>query len=140
LRVDGAEEIASRSFLAEDFLLKNASGLKFSERAEHMVVHPHCHSRALGGASAAPALLRSLPSRTVTVLDSSCCGMAGAFGALEKSYGLSMQLGSALAEKIKAQPASSALVACGTSCRQQIERVAGAKPKHVVEVLADALA
>jgi Fe-S oxidoreductase len=74
------------------------------------------------------------------LLDTGCCGMAGAFGALEDKYELSLKVAEPLMEKIRTQPQGTVVVASGTSCRHQIEHLTPARPKHVAEVLADALA
>jgi Fe-S oxidoreductase len=66
--------------------------------------------------------------------------MAGAFGALESKYKVSLQVGEDLVKKIAAQPANTTLVASGTSCRHQIEHLTPLRPKHMAELLADAVA
>ncbi len=73
------------------------------------------------------------------MLDTACCGMAGAFGAQAERYDLSLQVGQPLAEQVHALPAHAALVASGTSCRHQIEHMTTARPLHLAELLARAL-
>jgi Fe-S oxidoreductase len=85
------------------------------------------------------SLARRLPQRRVTLLDTGCCGMAGAFGALQSKYDLSLKVAQPLVEKIQAQPAGTILVASGTSCRHQIQHLTPAHPKHMAELLAAAL-
>ena len=65
--------------------------------------------------------------------------MAGAFGALESKYELSLKVGADLVQKIQAQPSGSIVVASGTSCRHQIEHLTSIHPKHMAELLADAI-
>ena len=84
-------------------------------------------------------LARRLPGRHVTLLETGCCGMAGAFGALESKYELSKQVGGQLVQRIAEQPADTTIVASGTSCRHQIEHLTPVRPKHMAELLADAL-
>ncbi len=81
-----------------------------------------------------------LPEREVTLLETGCCGMAGAFGMLEKNYELSLKLAEPLMQQVRAQPFGTVVVASGTSCRQQIGHLAPMRPRHMAEVLADALA
>jgi Fe-S oxidoreductase len=81
-----------------------------------------------------------LPQRNVTLLDTGCCGMAGAFGALQSKYELSLKVAEPLAQKVRAQPFGTVIVASGTSCRHQIEHLAPVRAKHMAELLADALA
>jgi Fe-S oxidoreductase len=65
--------------------------------------------------------------------------MAGAFGALESKYELSLKVAAPLVQKINAQPGDAVIVASGTSCRHQIEHLTPVHPKHMAELLADAL-
>jgi Fe-S oxidoreductase len=48
--------------------------------AAPMRVHGHCHQKAFGTFDATLELLRTLPGAEVAAIESSCCGMAGAFG------------------------------------------------------------
>jgi Fe-S oxidoreductase len=80
-----------------------------------------------------------LPKRDVVLLDTGCCGMAGAFGALESKYDLSLKIAQPLVEKVRSQPNGAIIVASGTSCRHQISHLTPAQPKHMAELLADAL-
>ena len=88
---------------------------------------------------AAIAVAKRLPERNVTLLDTGCCGMAGAFGALSDKYELSLKVAEPLAQKVRGQPFGTVVIASGTSCRHQIEHLAPVKPRHMAEVLADAL-
>jgi Fe-S oxidoreductase len=65
--------------------------------------------------------------------------MAGAFGALESKYNVSVAVADDLLKKIAAQPSGATIVASGTSCRHQIEHLTPIRPKHMAELLADAL-
>jgi Fe-S oxidoreductase len=84
-------------------------------------------------------LAEHLPERDVTLLDTGCCGMAGAFGALESKYELSLKIAAPLLEQIKRQPFGNLVVASGTSCRHQIQHLATVRTLHMAEVLAAAL-
>ena len=84
------------------------------------------------------ALLKRLGIRA-TVPESGCCGMAGAFGAMAEKYELSLKVGAPLKEQVEALPATTALLASGTSCRHQIEHTTGRHPLHMAEYLANAL-
>ena len=83
-------------------------------------------------------LAERLPGTTATLLDTGCCGMAGAFGMTADKYDLSVQVARDLLDKIDdAQP--DVVIASGTSCRHQIVDLSSLWPKHMAEVLADAL-
>jgi Fe-S oxidoreductase len=85
-------------------------------------------------------LAERLPGRKATLLDTGCCGMAGAFGMLETKYDLSLQVARPLVEKVTQQNPDAVVVASGTSCRHQIADLTPVHPKHMAELLADALA
>ena len=73
------------------------------------------------------------------MLDTACCGMAGAFGALAEKYDLSVRVAAHLIDQIDNQPPGTEIIASGTSCRHQISDLTNAHPKHMAELLAEAL-
>ncbi|MFN7138960.1 MAG: FAD-binding and (Fe-S)-binding domain-containing protein, partial [Limisphaerales bacterium] len=144
LKLPNAEMVAKRAFLFEQFieslLKREPEALKFSKDAGNIAIHAHCHAKSLLNPSFMPSLLKRLPQSEVTLLETGCCGMAGAFGAMASKQELSAKVGEPLVKKIQAQPSGTTIVASGTSCRHQIEYLTPVKPKHIAEVLADALA
>jgi glycerol-3-phosphate dehydrogenase subunit C len=138
-----AEDIARRCVLFQEFiealLEREPNALNFNVRAEKVVVHVHCHAKALGAVDVMRRLAERLPERTVEILDSGCCGMAGSFGMLESKYDLSMKIAEPLINAVKHQPFGTTLVTSGASCRSQVQHLATVKSRHVAEVLADAL-
>jgi Fe-S oxidoreductase len=144
LKLPDAEAVAARCFLIgeffENFLTDEPLALRFNNKPERLLVHMHCHAKTLVRPDAIRHLLERLPRRTVTMLDTGCCGMAGAFGMLESKYALSVKVAEPLIQAIKNQPYGSTVVASGSSCRQQIQHLAQVRLRHLVEVLAEALA
>jgi Fe-S oxidoreductase len=65
--------------------------------------------------------------------------MAGSFGARAEKYEVSVQVAERLVNNIDAQPPGTQIVASGTSCRHQIADLSSAQPKHLAELLADAI-
>src|SRR6202040_3693463 len=128
LKLPGAEYVARRSFLFEQYLeelLSNEpNALAFKPRAGHVIIHAHCHLKALMNPAFLARLAGRLPNRDATLLDTGCCGMAGAFGALESKYELSLKIAEPLMQKVKDQPFGTIVVASGTSCRHQISHLA----------------
>jgi Fe-S oxidoreductase len=107
--------------------------------AKALRVHGHCHQKAFGTFDATLEVLRGLPGSDVSAIESSCCGMAGAFGHERGHYEVSMRMAeAALLPAVRAAPAA-AIVASGTSCRQQIADGAGREALHPVVILAEAL-
>jgi Fe-S oxidoreductase len=105
------------------------------------LLHGHCHQKAFGAMPAAVRTLALVPDLKVTTIESSCCGMAGAFGYEAEHYEMSLKMGEAgLLPAVRAAPADALLVADGTSCRHQIADGAGRRAVHAARVLAAALA
>jgi len=78
-----------------------------------------------------------MPGAQVEAIESSCCGMAGSFG--HEHYEVSMKMGeAALLPAVRAAP-DAAIVATGTSCRQQIAHGTGRVARHPMVLLAESL-
>jgi Fe-S oxidoreductase len=144
LKIDNAETVAKRCFLFEkfvdDLLAQEPEALRFNERPATIAIHPHCHAKSILNPSFMATLAERVPGRKATVLDTACCGMAGAFGALAEKYDLSVQVAQRLLDAIDNQPAGTEIIASGTSCRHQITDLTNARPKHMAELLAEAIA
>src|SRR5947207_1993424 len=142
LKIENAENVAKRCFLFEkfidDLLVQEPDALQFKRCSATVAIHPHCHAKSLMNPSFMRRLAERLPGRKATVLDSGCCGMAGAFGALAEKYDLSVQVAADLLDKIDKQH-QDVVVASGTSCRHQISDLTSARPKHMVELIAEAI-
>jgi Fe-S oxidoreductase len=144
LGLPGAGEVAKRCLLFEEFvsgLVEEEPGaLRFTEKAGNIVIHAHCHAKSAGRADVLRRLAERLPERTVTLLDTGCCGMAGAFGMMSSKYDLSVEIARPLIDQLVAQPYGTTVVATGTSCRQQIKHLANVRLRHIAELLAESLA
>jgi Fe-S oxidoreductase len=122
-----------------NLLKQSPNALKFNHAAQRIVIHVHCHAKSLANTACMRQLAECLPERTVELLDTGCCGMAGAFGMLKSKYELSLQVAEPLISKIKSQPFGTVVVASGTSCRHQIQHLALNRIQHMAVLLADAL-
>jgi FAD/FMN-containing dehydrogenase/Fe-S oxidoreductase len=143
LKLPNADEIAKRCFLFQEFignlLDQEPTALRFNSRAEKIIVHVHCHAKSLGNGERMRHLAERLPERTVELLDTGCCGMAGSFGMLESKYDLSLKVAEPLIQVVRHQPFGTTFVTSGASCRNQVSHLAPVKSRHLAEVLADAL-
>ncbi len=102
-------------------------------------VHGHCHQKSFGTFDATLELLRTLPGAEVQAIESSCCGMAGAFGHEKGHFEASMKMAElSLLPAVRAAPGAT-IVAAGTSCRRQIADGAGRAAKHPLALLAECL-
>ena len=142
LKIPNAEKTAERCFLFEKFvdelLEREPAALKFKKRDVQVAIHAHCHVKSLVDPAFMLRVAGRLPGRNVTLLETGCCGMAGAFGALAEKYELSKQVAGDLLRKID-QRQPDVVVASGTSCRHQIVDLTERWPKHMAELLADAI-
>jgi Fe-S oxidoreductase len=144
LSLADTEPIAKRCHLFEQFvdelLEQEPDALSFTEMTGHVAIHAHCHAKSLVKTGFMARLAARLPGRTAALLDTGCCGMAGAFGALERKYDLSLKVAAPLVQQVEAQSPNTVVVASGTSCRHQLEHLTDVHPKHMAELLADAIA
>jgi Fe-S oxidoreductase len=142
LKIDNAEKIAARCFLFEkfvdDLLEREPDALRFKDRQVNVAIHAHCHAKSLTKPEFMARLVERLPGHKANLLETGCCGMAGAFGALAEKYELSRQVAADLLRKIDNQQAD-VVIASGTSCRHQIVDLSSVRPKHMAELLADAI-
>jgi FAD/FMN-containing dehydrogenase/Fe-S oxidoreductase len=143
LGLPGADAVAARCVLFEDFienmLKQDPAALHFDHAPGRVVIHAHCHAKALTNVKAWRQLAARLPNRTVAMLDTGCCGMAGSFGMMASKYELSLKIAAPLMDQIKQQPYGTIIVLSGTSCRHQVRHLATARVQHMAEVLAEAL-
>lgn len=143
--LEQAKKLAAKSFLVEEFLAKEAASgrigpAQFHSDKKEIIVHGHCHQKALSSVSYVMDIL-SIPANYVaTAVNSGCCGMAGSFGYDKDHYEVSMQIGElVLFPAVRKQSANTLIAASGTSCRHQIKDGTGRVAQHPVEILYDAL-
>ncbi|MFZ4576168.1 MAG: FAD-binding and (Fe-S)-binding domain-containing protein, partial [Phycisphaerales bacterium] len=140
------EQLAAKSFLTEDFIHRawdqHPSKPEFdaSSVSGKVLLHGHCHQKALWGAESSAALVRRAVGSKLTVLDTGCCGMAGSFGYSKHRFDLSNRIGElALFPAARAMDEQDVLLAPGTSCRHQVRDATTKAALHPVEFLASLL-
>ncbi len=132
-----AQRLRDATFLLGDFLV--AKNYTPALHPVNVVVHTHCHQRSLFGNQAEASLLTAMGA-THTLLDSGCCGMAGAFGFHPDHVQLSRNIGElALFPALRSMPAGSVVLTNGFSCREQIHQELGIKTVHLAQLLRDAM-
>ncbi len=138
-----ARVLAGRARLFEEFVAEAAQRfetLQFDREPRRILVHGHCHAKALSGMRPLLKTLAIVPGTHIEVIPSGCCGMAGAFGYESEHYELSMQIGElVLFPAIRQASADTLIVANGTSCRHQIQDGVRRHALHPAEVLRMAL-
>ena len=92
-----SERLASRALLFEEFLAGEAAAgripSRIAERDGRVLLHGHCHQKAFGAMDAVRGALALVGGLRVETVESSCCGMAGAFGYGAETYDVSMAMG-----------------------------------------------
>jgi FAD/FMN-containing dehydrogenase/Fe-S oxidoreductase len=127
-------------FIAREFAAGKIDAALFSSATKKIKLHGHCQQKALSALSDTATILSIPKNYTVETIPSGCCGMAGSFGYEKEHYELSMQIGElVLFPAIRSAVADTIIAAPGTSCRHQIKDGTGAKAKHPVEILWEAL-
>ena len=140
-----SRKLSERAFLLEEFLAAeaNADRLDLPLKAlpeKKALLHGHCHQKAFAAMGSVETVLRLIPELEVETIESSCCGMAGAFGYEAAHYDVSMRMGElSLLPAVRDASPESLIVADGTSCRHQIADGTGRRAEHVARVLARAL-
>ena len=139
------EKVAANARMVDEFLVElQRSGklsLRFKKDSKAVLFHGHCHQKAHIGSAPSLEALRLVPGLDVTEVDSGCCGMAGSFGFEKEHYELSETIAmQRLIPAVEAATPETEVAVTGVSCRQQISHFTNRKPRHVVEVLRDALA
>jgi Fe-S oxidoreductase len=140
-----AEAVSKSAVLFEEFLAAEAAAgrlkLSFNPTPRTALLHGHCHQKAFGAMGAVEKTLRLVPGLSVTTIESSCCGMAGAFGYQAETADVSVAMAElSLLPAVRGAPDDTIIVADGTSCRNQIAAGAERSALHVAQVLADCLA
>ncbi|MFQ5789692.1 MAG: FAD-binding and (Fe-S)-binding domain-containing protein [Acidobacteriota bacterium] len=133
-----AEAVAKQAFLLEEFFLKAGGEIDFPSPPEKVLVHGHCHQKALVGTDPMLRFLERTGAR-VELVDSGCCGMAGSFGYDREHFDVSKKMAErCLLPALRQAEAETVLAASGTSCRHQIRDGTGRRAYHPVEIAARA--
>ena len=141
---EASKRAAAHALLFEEFLAREAKAGRFKPglkpAAQKALLHGHCHQKAFGAMGAVEETLKLIPGLQLEKIESSCCGMAGAFGYQAETAEVSRAMAElSLLPAVRAADADDAvLVADGTSCRHQIADGAGRQAVHVATFLADA--
>ncbi|HEX2364358.1 MAG TPA: FAD-linked oxidase C-terminal domain-containing protein, partial [Bradyrhizobium sp.] len=139
-----AKTIGAHALLFEEFLVREAQAgrLQLPLRAigDKVLVHGHCHQKSFGAFKPVEQALRLIPGLNVEIVESSCCGMAGAFGYGADTYDASIEIAElSLLPAVRRADETTLIVADGTSCRHQIKDGARREALHVARVLAMSL-
>lgn len=130
-----AQKLKRQSFLLDEFLHSKMPGWRPPTLKRTALVHGHCHQKALLGTREEEALLHEM-GVDARVLESGCCGMAGAFGYEKERYAVSIACGERkLLPAVRGAPTDAVLVSDGFSCREQIRQQTSREALHLAQVL-----
>src|SRR5215204_3780374 len=132
------ERLAGATRLFEEALLELDAELPLREGSP-VLLHGHCHQKALVGTGPTEEALALAPGADVEVVDSGCCGMAGLFGYEKGHYDVSIKMGERRLFPAVREAQGRVVVAPGTSCREQILDGTARSALHPAEYLASLL-
>ena len=135
-----AKKLSQQTLLLSEFLRKKIPNYRPPTLPHAVMLHGHCHHKAIAKIDDEDAILRAA-SCSVETLDSGCCGMAGSFGFEADHYEVSMKVGElVLLPAIRHAKPDTVIVADGFSCREQIAQATGRRAVHLAEALRAGLA
>lgn len=139
-----ARAIGAHALTFEEFLVREAAAgslqLPLGHVAEKAIVHGHCHQKSFGAFRPVEQVLRLVPGLKVETIESSCCGMAGAFGYGADTYDASIEMAElSLLPAVRKADQNTLVVADGISCRHQVHDGTQREALHVARVLAMSL-
>ena len=91
-----ADEIAAAAMMFEEFVVEHADRFQFTALDRNVLLHGHCHQKAHNVMGSVTGALKLVPGLKVETVESSCCGMAGAFGYQAETYEVSQGHGRAV--------------------------------------------
>jgi Fe-S oxidoreductase len=140
VKSDAASRLSQLALTFEEFLAREHKAgrltLKLKPAARRALVHGHCHQKSFEAFGPVQTVLGLVPDLKVELVESSCCGMAGAFGYGADTIDVSLAMGElSLLPAVREAPEETIVVADGTSCRHQIHDGTGRTALHVARVL-----
>ncbi len=130
-----AARLSNQIFLLSELLESGPKAYAPPLLERTVLLHGHCHQKALMRMSHEEAVLRKM-GITLDAPDAGCCGMAGAFGFEADKFGVSQAIGErVLLPAVRTASSDTLIVADGFSCREQIAQATGRRALHLAEVL-----
>jgi Fe-S oxidoreductase len=130
---EDAKRLHGQAFTLAEFLTRD--GYRPPRLNQDVVVHGHCHQKAIIGLDAEKKLFEAMGAKA-EILDDGCCGMAGSFGFEKHKYDLSMQVYEhELGPRLRNLPPDRLVLADGFSCKTQVEHATGWRPLHLAQLL-----
>jgi len=132
---EDAKRLSRQAVLLSEFLHSGLRGYRPPPLDRHVMLHGHCHHKAIATLDAEEAILREMGVE-LDAPDSGCCGMAGSFGFEAQHYDVSMKVGElVLLPAVRQAAPDTLIVADGFSCREQIAQATSRRAVHLAEAL-----
>ena len=143
VRTPAARRIGELALTIENFvgqrLKAQPDALKFKRGSRSVLYHGHCHQKSLTGTADAMRALTACSGDCASEINSGCCGMAGSFGHEVEHYDVAKAVGEQRLFPAVRSRGDAEIAISGFSCRHQIGHHTDAHPRHVIELVADAL-
>jgi Fe-S oxidoreductase len=134
-----AQKLRASTFTFAEFLDKHAAQFQALKLERKAIVQGHCHQKAIMRLAGEKNVMDKI-GLDYRLLESGCCGMAGAFGYEKEKYPVSIACGErVLLPEVRNAAPSTLIIADGFSCKEQIEQATGRQALHLAEVLQLAL-
>ena len=142
---EATAKLAPLAYLFEDFIAAEIDAGrikgKIASSKSKVLLHGHCHQKSFNAMPAVMKTLALIEGLEVEFVESSCCGMAGAFGYAEDTYDTSIAMAElSLLPAVRKTEPTTIVAADGFSCRHQIHDGSGREAKHVACIMRDAMA
>jgi FAD/FMN-containing dehydrogenase/Fe-S oxidoreductase len=136
-----AKNMSESVWLLADWLAAKASPgadwLSGKLAGKNILIHGHCHHKAVFGGPASEIVLLRRAGATVEAIQAGCCGMAGPFGFEAEKFEVSKRIANdGLLPAVEAAAPATLIVSDGFSCREQIAQLSERRAMHFAEVLA----
>jgi Fe-S oxidoreductase len=130
-----ADRLRRQTFLLSEFLQQRVPGYQPPQLSQKVLLHGHCHHKAIMKMTDEETLLRKMGADLKSV-DAGCCGMAGPFGFERGKYAVSQAIGErVLLPAVRQAEPGTLIVSDGFSCREQILQATGREALHLAEVM-----
>ena len=136
LKTNDAKLVSENVMTFEELLSKDKKFLKLKPLKAKALLHGHCHQKAFNVLQSVENVLHLIEELEVEKIETSCCGMAGAFGYSKETIDISIKMAEKdLFPKIRKTTKETILIADGTSCRSQIIDGTEREAVHVARLL-----
>jgi FAD/FMN-containing dehydrogenase/Fe-S oxidoreductase len=133
-----AQRMSWQVWLLADWLAAKAPEWLIGRlQGEQIILHGHCHHKAVFGGPANEIALLKKAGAAVELINSTCCGMAGPFGFEADKFEVSKAIANlGLLPAVNSAAPATLIVADGFSCREQINQLGHREAMHFAELLA----